>query len=380
PIVPMVPGLPRVAGAQDEGRPMRVDQYLPGFAPHDAIGGHVLQARRVLREAGYQSDIWAEHIIGPMEAEARPYLEDTHKPDPDRLLVYHTSTSSPMAAWLAERAQAETVLGHYHNITPGRFFARWEPHIAEAMHHARRELAMLAPSTTMSFADSAYNESELIELGYRSTAVCPILVDLEDYHLPPEPRTLDRLQQRREHSGAHWLFVGRIAPNKCQHEIVGAFAVYRKIFDPGAHLTLVGGATSPNYRHAVHRLVHDLELGDSVELLEGLRENELLAYWAVADVFVCLSEHEGFCVPVLEAMELGVPVVAYAATAVPETLGGAGVLLDDKDPLAVALAVDEACRPGPVRDRLIEAGKKRASDLSLANTSKLLLSGIASLQ
>jgi glycosyltransferase involved in cell wall biosynthesis len=122
--------------------------------------------------------------------------------------------------------------------------------------------------------------------------------------------------------------------------------------------------------------VVELELGDSVEILSGLGGAELLAHWAVTDVFVCLSEHEGFCVPVLEAMELGVPVVAYAAAAVPETLGGAGVLLENKDPLAVAEAADKAVRPGPARERLVRAGRERAENFSLANTSKALLAGI----
>lgn len=355
---------------------MRVDQYLPGFAPHDAIGNHTLQARRVLREAGYDSDIWAEHILAPLGGEARPYLEDEHRPGEGRILLYHSSTSSAMADWLQERAQKETLLGHYHNITPGRFFAPWEPHIAAAMEQARHELAMLAPHTVMSFADSGFNEAELRGVGYSHTVVCPILVDLEEYHLPPDARALDILQSRREHSGAQWLFVGRVAPNKCQHDIVAAFAVYRRVFDPEARLTLVGGATSPNYLLAVERLVQELALDGSVEVLSGLRPGELLAHWAVADVFVCLSEHEGFCVPVLEAMELGVPVVAYAVAAVPETLGDAGILLEDKDPLDVALAVDQVCRPGPVRDQLVVAGHRRAADFSLPQTSKRFLAGL----
>jgi glycosyltransferase involved in cell wall biosynthesis len=354
---------------------MRVDQYLPGFAPHDAIGNHTLQARRVLREAGYDSDIWAEHILPPLEDEARSYLEDDHRPD-GRVLLYHSSTSSPMAAWIKERARDEILLGDYHNITPGHYFARWEPEIAMAMDHARQELAMLAPHTVMSFADSTFNEAELLELGYPHTTVCPILIDLEDYHLPPHPRTLDFLQSRREHSGAQWLFVGRVAPNKCQHDLVAAFAVYRKVFDPDARLALIGGATSPRYLDAVRRMVHQLGLTDHVEVQSSIPAGVLLAYWAVADVFVCLSEHEGFNVPVVEAMELGVPVVAYDVAAVPETLGGAGVLVPDKDPLTVAVAVDEICRPGGSRERLIEAGKQRAGDFSLANTSKRFLVGI----
>ena len=356
---------------------MRIDIYLPGFAPHDAIGNHTLQTRRVLRQAGYDSDIWAEHILPPLGSQARPYLEDAYVPGEERVLLYQSSTSSPMAAWLKARAQrGQGLIGHYHNITPAGFFARWEPHIAIAMDNARQELAMLAPHTEMSFADSGYNEAELIELGYDQTTVCPILVDLDEYHRPPDRAALDRLRRRREASGAQWLFVGRVAPNKCQHDLVAAFAVYRRVFDPRARLTLVGGATSPHYQRAIERLIGELGLGDSVEIVSGLGDQELLAHWATADVFVCLSEHEGFCVPLLEAMTLGVPTVAYSAGAVPGTLDGAGVLLEDKDPLTVAIAVDEVCHRGPARDRLVQAGRRRAADFSLANTSKTLLAGI----
>jgi L-malate glycosyltransferase len=356
---------------------VRIDQYLPGFAPHDAIGNHTIQTRRVLRRAGYQSDIWAEHILGDLHRQARPYLDDHHNSAKDRVMLYQASTSSAMADWLVDRVKnGEHLLSHYHNITPAKYFSRWEPHIAAAMDNARAELGRLAPHIDFSFADSGFNEVELVECGYTSTMVCPLLVDLEEYHREPDPATLDRLRRHRDASGAHWLFVGRVAPNKCQHDIIGAFAVYRKVFDPGAHLTLVGGGTSPNYLHALHRLVGELGLGDSVELLSGVDGPELLAHWAVADVFVCLSEHEGFCVPILEAMELGVPVVAFASTAVPETVGEAGILLDEKDPLVVAQAVDMVVRPGPERERLVRAGRERASTFSLQANSRLLLAGI----
>ena len=213
---------------------MRIDIYLPGFAPYDAIGNHTLQTRRVLREAGYESDIWAEHILGDLGREARPYLEDAHHPGEKRVLLYQSSTSSPMAAWLQARAKkGQALIGHYHNITPGRFFARWEPFIANAMENARQELSMLAPYTEMSFADSGFNETELVDCGYRETRVCPLLVDLEEYHRPPDPVALSRLRQRRASSGAQWMFVGRVAPNKCQHDVVGAFAVYRWIWCSG---------------------------------------------------------------------------------------------------------------------------------------------------
>ena len=311
--------------------PVRVDQYVTGFAPRDAIGNHTWQVRRALRAAGYESDIYAEVAHPPLEAEARSYLEDVALPGDRRLMLYQCSTNSALGPWLASRAGGgQHLLAQYHNITPSVFFERWHRGTASAMVEARRQLAALAPAVELAMPVSAYNQAELLALGYRRTEVCPLLVDLEAYHRPPAPKTVARLRRRLAAAASQWLYVGRFAPNKCQHDVIGAFAAYRRMFQPGSRLALVGAAGHPRYRWALERLAHQLDLGDSVEFVDGLDEAELLAYWAVADVFVSMSEHEGFGVPLLEAMELGVPVVAYAAAAVPGTLGDAGVLLDDK--------------------------------------------------
>ncbi|MCU4185561.1 glycosyltransferase family 4 protein [Acidiferrimicrobium sp. IK] len=347
----------------------RIDQFVPGFAPFDAIGSHVLELRRLLRARGFPSDIWGEHIDPRVGADARPYRECPPRSE-GRVLLYQLSTGSPMAAWLAEAAAAgQPVWANYHNITPARYFARWEPEAAASMVTARQEMAALAPVAARALAVSGYNETELIAAGYPSTATAPLLVDLDRYHDDPDPAVLARLQRRRDGGGATWLFVGRIAPNKCQHHLIGALALYRRFHDPRARLTLVGGVTSPRYLHSLRRLSAQLGVTDAVEILDGLPTPALLAHFATADVFVCMSEHEGFCVPVLEAFELGVPVVAYRAAALPETVADAGVLLDSKDPLEVADAVagllaDEARRAG-----LVKAGRARASAYALPVTS-----------
>jgi glycosyltransferase involved in cell wall biosynthesis len=357
---------------------MRVDQYVTGFAPHDAIGNHTLQVRRALREAGFESEIWAEAIHPPLGREARPYTEDV-RGGTDRLLLYQCSTNSALAPWLAARAEGgERLLCQYHNITPAKYFERWHRGTARAMSQARAELALLAPRVELALPVSCFNQEELLAAGYHRTVVCPLLVDLDEYHGPPDPKTLDHLRRRRDRSGSQWLFVGRFAPNKCQHDVIGAFAAYRRLIDPAARLALVGGATHPRYRWALERLAYQLQLGDSVEFVDGLGSSQLLAYWSVADVFVCLSEHEGFCVPVLEAMELGVPVVAYAAAAVPETLDRAGLLVEDKSPVAVAEAVEKVCRPGARRQQLIAAGRARAASFALPLTSARLVEALAS--
>ena len=344
----------------------RIDQFVPSFVKHDAISNHVQQARRVLRDAGYSSDIYYEHLDPRLEGQARPFAECSPAADPERLILYHASTHSEMTDWLVGAARGGQALAlDYHNITPSEFFARWEPLAARSMDLARRQLAELVPWSALAVADSAYNAAELAALGHRRTAVCPLLLDLEDFHGTPDPVAAERLAARR---GPLWLFVGRVAPNKCQHDVIAAFAVYRKLYRPDARLALLGGATSARYMLSLQAMAHDLDLGDSVEFVGSAGFPEMLAYFSVADAFVCLSEHEGFCVPIIEAMEVGLPVVAFRSSAVTETVASAGILLEDKDPLAVAAAVEVLLSDPGRRQAAVEAGRRRAADFSLART------------
>lgn len=345
---------------------MRIDQYLPVLAAHDGIGAHVLHLREVLRSAGVESAIYAEVLDERLAGEACHYLDGPARPDPARLVLFHASTSSDMTGWLRSRGRlGQRILTCYHNITPASYFRRWLPEAAEAMLAAREELASLAPLTELAIGVSEYNTAELSALGYTRTETAPLLVDLAADHDEADQETSERLEAERSAGGHRWLFVGRIAPNKCQHDVIAAFAAYRRLADPKAQLTLVGGATAPAYREALQRLASELRLGDSVTFAEGLSRAELIAHFHSSDVLVCLSEHEGFCAPLVEAMELGVPVVAFAAAAVPETVAGAGVLLADKDPLTVAVAVAELLADGGRRAQLIAAGRARAAELSL---------------
>lgn len=354
---------------------MRIDQLLPDFGKHDAIGNHVLETRRLLRSAGYASDIYAGRIDGRLRSEARPFGDlagSSRLPD---AVIYHDSTDSDMASWLVDRGgEGLEVLTYYHNITPAEFFSRWEPRIAARLRQARSELASLAPHVSLAMAASSYNESDLDALGYANTVVVPLLVDLSNLHVEADSKTASRLARAREAGGgAHWLFVGRIAPNKCQHDVVAAFALYRRLIDPRARLTFVGSPSSMRYLGAVRRLAVALGVEDAVEHVTDVSAASLLVYYRDADVFVCLSEHEGFCVPILEAMDCGLPVVAFAAAAVPETLGASGFLLEDKDPILVACAVERLLADQDLRHRIVAAGTDRAAQLSLAHNSRAFL-------
>jgi glycosyltransferase involved in cell wall biosynthesis len=311
-----------------------------------------------------------------MRREARHFYE---YPAPTRaaenILLYHASTGSSMVRFLHERP--ERLFVDYHNITPSRFFLRWEPVAAAHMDQARTELCQLAPQAEFALADSRYNQVELNEVGFRRTAVAPLLVDFSQYEGPPNARALSRLGRDRNDGGSRWLFVGRVSPNKCQHDVIGAFAAYRRLFDPRARLTLVGGMTSRLYWRSLEHLLVELELGDSVVLADSVSFAELLAYYRTSDVFVCLSEHEGFCIPILEAMYFGIPVVAYSAAAVPDTVATAGIVLTDKDPLVVACAVDRSLSDHRLRSAMVMAGRERVDQFSLRSTSRQFVDSIS---
>jgi glycosyltransferase involved in cell wall biosynthesis len=261
----------------------------------------------------------------------------------------------------------------YHNITPPEYFDRWAPEAAEITRAGRREMRKLASFTRFAFADSAYNAAELKAEGYPDPAVAPILIDFAEYDADPDRAALTRLGRQREKGGAHWLFVGRLSANKCQHDVIAAFAVYRQLFDPAARLSIVGGRTALLYSRALERLARELDVADAVDFTDSLSFPQLLAYYRTADVFVSLSEHEGFCVPVVEAMHFGVPVVAYASTAVPDTVADAAVVLPEKDPVIVAAAVHRVLSDQALRESLVAAGHRRVEHFSFGNNSRRML-------
>jgi L-malate glycosyltransferase len=347
-----------------------IHQFLPVFAPGDAIGNHVLRIQRILRDAGYDSEIFAGDIHHPVRRFAAHFNE--FAPSGERpWLLYHLSTGSVMAEWLTHRP--EPLMVDYHNITPPEYFERWSPEAAEITRAGRREMRKLASFTRFAFADSAYNAAELQAEGYPDPAVAPILIDFAEYDADPDRAALSRLRRIGAKGGAHWLFVGRLSANKCQHDVIAAFAVYRRLFDPAARLSIVGGRTALLYSRALERLAAELEITEAVDFTDSLSFPQLLAYYRTADVFVSLSEHEGFCVPVIEAMHFGVPVVAYASTAVPDTVGDAAVVLPEKDPVIVATAVQRVLAEEALRTSLIDAGHRRVEHFSFERNSRRML-------
>ncbi len=349
-------------------------QFVPNFAAGDAIGVHVRLTQDALRAAGWESEIFYDEAQAAVKKLGRHFSTWDRAVDGrngEAWILFQLSTGSRMTPFLLEQDVPFGV--YFHNITPPLYFERWEPGASENLRTALAEMRRLAPSARFAIANSTFSQRELISSGFDPTAVSPVLLDPRELAGTPNPRLLQRLEKETADGGTRWLFIGRVAPNKCQHDVIAAFATYREVFDPKARLTLVGGRTSNVYYRSLELLADELGVGLAVEFTDTISHDEKLACYRAADVFVCLSEHEGFKVPVVESMHFGIPVVAFSATAVPETVGDAGVLLPSKEPMLVAAAVDRVMTDDALRADLVAAGHRRAEDFSLVRTSRHLL-------
>lgn len=352
----------------------RIDQVIPTLASRDAIGGHVVQLRELLRARGFQSDIYYGTATPDRLDHGFPVSRLGDRSANDRVLLYQLSIGSGVADIFRERPERKFV--NYHNITPAHLLEAWVPAIGEEVRWGRAQLRDLAPVTEFAIADSLFNERELREAGYRSTKTVPILIDLDDFSGAPDPELTRVLTARKDRGGADLLFVGKVSPHKGQHDLIKALAAYRRLYDPEARLHLVGGAISAEYEQAIRRFAKELELDDGVEIAGSVTHEELIAYYNAADAFVCLSNHEGFCVPLLEAMHHRLPIVAYTNTAVPETVDGAGLVLPDKEPARVAAAVDRVVHDAELRSVLAAAAADRLTWFALPRVQEAFASAL----
>ncbi len=357
------------------GRPVAVHQFIATLNPHDATGAHTLLLRDALRAAGWRSEIFAEAIHDDLSSQAyKHWMYPDHATEGD-VAVYQFTTSSAVAGYLAERGVPLIV--DFHNFTAPEYFDGWEPQSVERATRAAEELALLAPRARLGLAKSRYSERELRRAGCRRTAVFPALADYARVSAAPDARVAAELAHARAGGGADILFVGRVVPSKAQHELVKAVWAYRRLYDPQARLHLVGGTTSFEYTKALQDFIGDLGLAESVRLAGEVSDASLAAHYAAADVYLSLSAHEGFGVPLVEAMAAGVPVVARGAGAVGETAAGAALLLDAADPSYIAAALHRVCTDDALRAALKAAGLQRAAELADGGVATRMVDAIA---
>jgi glycosyltransferase involved in cell wall biosynthesis len=350
---------------------LEINQLLPAFNYGDAIGNAAINIQKVLRQAGIKSTIYAEYIHPKMTFRAKPScLCPKKKP-----IIYHMAIGSKLSNQIP-RFQSLKIM-NYHNITPSRFFEDYNEMTAQLCKEGQEQLKFLSDKIDLAVADSDYNRKELDDLGYVNTFASPIILHFEDYEQPCEPSLLDRL--RANGQVTNLLFVGRIAPNKKQEDIIKVFYYYKKYINPDSCLYLVGSYKGmETYYRSLLDMIAKLDLKD-VFFTGHVSFRELLSYYRAADLFLCMSEHEGFCIPLVEAMYFNIPIIAYDSSAVSETLGNAGLLVQDKDYPAIAELIDITLNSELIRRRLKQNSADRIKDLSTENAEKSFLSAIQSI-
>jgi glycosyltransferase involved in cell wall biosynthesis len=344
-----------------------VHQVLATLGYGDAIGNEVLGIQRVLRAAGYESEIFVETAEDRVAHLTRSYRELPSVSHPDNILIHHFSIGS-RASRIAYAIPDRMVL-IYHNITPPEYFVDVHPVLVQLCYLGRRELGLYANRCDLALGDSEYNRQELEALGFPRTDVLPVVPDFSHLSVPP-----DYIHSTVfDDDWVNLLFVGRVIPNKKIEDVIRWFHAYKRWFNPRSRLLLVGAQSGfERYVAMLNDLIARLGTRD-VYFMGHVTNEELVGFYELADVFLCASEHEGFCVPLVEAFHMGVPVIAYAAAAVPATMDGGGLLITHKDPIHVAALIDRLVTDRDVRERVLDSQDAALGRLQAKDFARTLL-------
>jgi glycosyltransferase involved in cell wall biosynthesis len=329
-------------------RSPRVHQILATLGYGDAIGHEVLGIHRVLRAAGHESAIVVETADPRLEDLTVDYRDIVGELSPDDLLIHHFSLGS--RASRTAFAMPCRMLLVYHNITPPEYFLGIHDQLVRQCYHGRRELLPYRSRCDLALGDSEFNRQELEALGFPRTAVLPVVPDFSHLDVARDVRIL----RAYDDEWTNVLFVGRVIPNKRPDDLIRFLHAYKTLYRRKTRLLLAGSYGGfDSYLAQLHGLVARLGVED-VHVLGQVTNEELTALYDVADLFLCASEHEGFCVPLIEAFYKRVPVLARAATAVPATLDGGGVLYASEDPAEVAARMQAILDDHRRQDEILE--------------------------
>ncbi len=320
-------------------------QFLTGATEGDAVTGQALIIRRWLRELGIRSNIYAQYIHSSVETEVQ-HLSTYRKQQKEDWAIYHHSIGSDMPDYLAR--QRLRLLLIYHNVTPTEFFERSDPQRAELARLGLEQLSQLKNQTGLALAVSAFNAQDLNDAGFVKTAVLPVTLSPEQYDISSNETLVNELKQ----TGPNLLFVGRLAPNKKQEDLVKLLYYCRRL-DPGVHLYLIGDRWEIGYDNWVEKLAAELEVKEALSITGKVSQSDMVTYYRNATLYISMSEHEGFGLPLVESMYLDLPVLAYGVSGVPDTLGDAGILFYEKNFERLAELVHLLANDPQLRRRIV---------------------------
>ena len=332
-----------------------IHQFVAGFSKGDAISNEALALRTLFRQWGHASEIFSEtrRILPELRKEAHDAFAFEKQCTPDDLVLLHLSIGSPLNALFAALPCRKAIL--YHNVTPAAYLERVNKQTALHLERGRSEAASLAGAATVVMADSRFNAAELEAMGYGSVQVLPLVLDFEKLQARPDPQVTRQFAD----GVTNVLCVGRCAPNKKVEDVLMAFFHYHRFINKQSRLLHVGSwAGTESYYYMLCAQARSLGLAN-VHFAGSVPQAQLNAFYACADVFLCMSEHEGFCIPLIESMHFDLPVLAYAAGAVPETLDGAGILAREKRFPDLAEMMNRAVSDTALRNAVIDAQRQR---------------------
>lgn len=336
---------------------MKIYQLLPTLSFGDAVSNDTLALEKVISKMGYKTEIFAESIDPRLPKGSAKFVEKLPKLNDKDIIIYHLSTGTKLNYKMGELRCRKIVV--YHNITPPSFFEEYSVKSAQLCQSGLEGASYLADKVDYCLAVSEYNKRDLIAMGYQCPIdVLPILIPFEDYEKTPSQKVINQYSD----GYTNILFTGRIAPNKKQEDVIRAFYNYKKFYNPKSRLILIGSHNGmERYYHRLKSYVNALELEDVI-FPGHIKFDEILAYYKVADVFLCQSEHEGFCVPLVEAMYFDVPVIAYDSSAICDTLGNGGFQLKQKNPVETAGVINRVVTDSALRQQIIKHQRERLKD------------------
>lgn len=337
---------------------MIVNQWVPAAHKGDAIGDSARRVRGLLREMGHESDLYAMTMDDDLRGDVIPWTDaGARRGD---LTIFHFALVSPMTTEFAKLPSGRVL--QYHNVTPAHFFAGYDAGIYRLAMLGREDLKRLVGQTDLALGDSEYNRRELESLGFSNTGVFPIAIDTARITGAPRRPALEEVLA--ENGWLNFLFVGRIVPNKRIEDHIKLAEHYKRYVDEQYRFIFVGKIdATPAYYAAIRAMLARYRMPEGRFIFTGpVPDEDLATYYRTASVYISLSEHEGFCVPLLEAMAADVPVLAYASTAVPDTLGGAGIQFTPKDLEYAAELLGELAYNDSLRRQVIAGQRARLGD------------------
>ncbi|OVE76371.1 hypothetical protein BVX97_01145 [bacterium E08(2017)] len=332
-----------------------IHQFVAGFTNGDAISNEARVLRDIFQSWGYKSEIFSEQkrILPEIRHEARDVSEYAAEAKPDDIVLLHLSIGSQVNEAFLNIPSRRAIL--YHNVTPSNYLELINKQMANSLSLGRTQIKALAGSAEVNMADSQYNADELAEAGYKDVKVLPLVLDLDKLTDSIDKKTMNKYGDHI----VNIVFVGRCVPNKKIEDVITAFYYFNKYIEPNSRLIHVGSyAGTERYYHLLLSQIKELNT-DKVFFTKSIPQPQLNAVYKSADLFLSMSEHEGFCIPLIESMVHDVPILAYAAAAVPETLDGSGVLFKEKDYEAVAEMMGRIVKDKPFREAVLKGQQER---------------------